>query len=61
MEKRKAGRPAINDDEKRVKPVPVKFSKYEKMRVVERATKDRIPVSVWIRNAALEKLNGSGK
>ena len=52
------GRPKVNPDEKITKAIPVKFSNIDRMRVKERAQKDRIPVSMWIRNAVLEKLNG---
>lgn len=54
-------RPKVSPDDKIEKPIPIKFSRYDKMRLRERAKRDRIPISTWIRNATLEKLNGKTK
>lgn len=50
-------RPKISAEKKREVPIPVRFSREEIERIKKKA-QDRMGVSTWVRNAALDKLNG---
>ncbi|MDD5610449.1 MAG: hypothetical protein PHH69_02765 [Candidatus Omnitrophica bacterium] len=50
-------RPKVNPDEKLEKPIPVKFSPFDKMRLKNAAKKERMPVSMFIRKLVLDGLN----
>jgi hypothetical protein len=59
--KRHVGRPKKSQTEKLENPVPVKFSAFDKNQINERAKKERMQPSPWIRKVVLDKLNGIAK
>ena len=52
-------RPAKSPEDRRNKPLPIKFSTKDLIKMKEEAGKEHLQVSTWIRKVILEYLNGN--